>query len=221
MILLNDERIMSVNSTDNNEKIISLRNIDEKIVIDDTKSDVGNDSELFCYARESVSKKLIEALSYLEDGYTLCIKEAYRPLSLQKSFFDDAAKYYRSQYPFKNDDEIYKLTCQFVAPLKVAGHVTGGAVDLTLLKNGKEIDMGSRFNETPMEPQNLPYTNSPYISKTAEKNRTILINAMKKAGFINYPTEWWHFSYGDCYWAYFNKCDAFYSAVDEKSIELV
>jgi len=30
----------------------------------------------------------------------------------------------------------------------------------------------------------------------------ILDTAMKKEGFINYPTEWWHYSYGDKYWAY-------------------
>lgn len=26
--------------------------------------------------------------------------------------------------------KIYQLTCQFVAPIKVAGHVTGGAIDI-------------------------------------------------------------------------------------------
>jgi D-alanyl-D-alanine dipeptidase len=29
-----------------------------------------------------------------------------------------------------------------------------------------------------------------------------LIDAMRAAGFVNYPTEWWHWSYGDRYWAY-------------------
>ena len=24
---------------------------------------------------------------------------------------------------------------------------------------------------------------------------------MTGAGFVNYPTEWWHWSYGDRYWA--------------------
>ncbi len=24
---------------------------------------------------------------------------------------------------------------------------------------------------------------------------------MHAAGFVNYPTEWWHWSYGDRYWA--------------------
>jgi zinc D-Ala-D-Ala dipeptidase len=25
---------------------------------------------------------------------------------------------------------------------------------------------------------------------------------MESTGFVNYPHEWWHFSYGDRYWAY-------------------
>jgi D-alanyl-D-alanine dipeptidase len=25
---------------------------------------------------------------------------------------------------------------------------------------------------------------------------------MTGAGFVNYPYEWWHYSYGDRYWAF-------------------
>jgi len=25
---------------------------------------------------------------------------------------------------------------------------------------------------------------------------------MAAAGFVNYPSEWWHWSYGDRYWAF-------------------
>jgi D-alanyl-D-alanine dipeptidase len=25
---------------------------------------------------------------------------------------------------------------------------------------------------------------------------------MEGAGFVNYPTEWWHWSYGDRYWTF-------------------
>ena len=25
---------------------------------------------------------------------------------------------------------------------------------------------------------------------------------MESTGFVNYPYEWWHFGYGDRYWAY-------------------
>ncbi len=28
---------------------------------------------------------------------------------------------------------------------------------------------------------------------------------LSEAGFVNYPTEYWHWSYGDRYWAYMKK----------------
>jgi D-alanyl-D-alanine dipeptidase len=45
-------------------------------------------------------------------------------------------------------------------------------------------------------------TDCKLISKTAQQNRMLLLEIMQAQGFINYPTEWWHFSYGDRYWAY-------------------
>lgn len=29
----------------------------------------------------------------------------------------------------------------------------------------------------------------------------MLGEALSAAGLVNYPTEWWHWSYGDRYWA--------------------
>lgn len=86
------------------------------------------------------------------------------------------------------------------------------------LKNEMEIDMGSVFNDTPMEPENLTYMHSDYIKDIAKANREILIQCLEKVGFVNYPTEWWHWSYGDCYWAFLNNCHAIYSATDENYI---
>ncbi|MFH8487133.1 mycothiol transferase [Streptomyces longisporoflavus] len=39
------------------------------------------------------------------------------------------------------------------------------------------------------------------ITVEARRNRTILGAALEEAGLVNYPTEWWHWSYGDRYWA--------------------
>ncbi|WP_278183992.1 M15 family metallopeptidase domain-containing protein [Lachnoclostridium phytofermentans] len=115
----------------------------------------------------------MEATDYLPCGYKFVIKEAYRPLSLQRGFFEGAFKYYKTQYPLKNNDEIYKLTCQYVAPVKVAGHPTGGAIDITLIKDGIELDMGSEFNEAPIEPENLSHLHSTYINDLGKANRKI------------------------------------------------
>lgn len=218
MVLLSDSRIAKITCIDNNEKIISLREIHNIIVIDETRSQISSKSDLFCYARESVINKLIKAAASLPDGYQFLIKEAYRPLSRQKKSFDEAFNHYKEEYPHKTDNEIYDLTCQYVAPVNVAGHPTGGAIDITLLKDGLEIDMGTEFNDIPSAPQNLTYLYSPYISDYAKTNRKTLTDCMENAGFINYPTEWWHWSYGDCYWAFMNNSNAFYSAVDENEI---
>lgn len=29
----------------------------------------------------------------------------------------------------------------------------------------------------------------------------LLARVLRGAGLVNYPTEWWHWSYGDRYWA--------------------
>jgi zinc D-Ala-D-Ala dipeptidase len=42
---------------------------------------------------------------------------------------------------------------------------------------------------------------------------------MEESGFVCYPSEWWHWSYGDKYWAFLtNNESALYSPVDEKDI---
>jgi D-alanyl-D-alanine dipeptidase len=219
MILLSDKRIQEVNCVDNDERIISLRDIHEKIIIDETRSQIASKSDLFCYARESVINKLIEATNYLPEGYKFLIKEAYRPLSSQKKSFEKVFETYKKQDPMKADDEIYDLTSQYVAPVKVAGHPTGGAIDITLMKDEIEVEMGTKFNDSPVETENLTYLYSNYINDEARKNREILIECMEKVGLENYPTEWWHWSYGDCYWAFLNDCDALYSPVDEMLIK--
>ncbi|PPK79656.1 D-alanyl-D-alanine dipeptidase [Lacrimispora xylanisolvens] len=218
MILLNDERVMNVTCVDNKEEMVTLRNIHKDIFIDESRSQISSKSDLFCYAREEVINRLKMAADSLPVGYQFLVKEAYRPLSRQKKSFEEAFESYKSEYPLKSQDEIYGLTCQYVAPIEVAGHPTGGAIDITLLKNGIEVDMGTEFNDIPYEPENLTYLYSQFISEDAKANRNILIECMEKAGFINYPTEWWHWSYGDCYWACLNHCDAKYSGVREEDI---
>ena len=40
------------------------------------------------------------------------------------------------------------------------------------------------------------------LPQEAKQNRRVRLTAVQSAGFVNYPHEWWHFSYGDRYWAY-------------------
>ncbi len=97
------------------------------------------------------------------------------------------------------------LARQFVSypdenPLKPFVHSTGGALDLNIVDcNGQELDMGTDFDD---------FTSNAYTSafenrKTFEafENRRMLFDVMISAGFTNYPSEWWHYDYGDLFWA--------------------
>ncbi|MDR0967301.1 MAG: hypothetical protein LBL75_00500 [Rickettsiales bacterium] len=84
----------------------------------------------------------------------------------------------------------------------VAPHQTGGAMDLSLVFNGAECDMGTEI--LAFDRQKSPIKNK-FITDTQKQNRKILYGAMRSAGFVNYPNEWWHYSYGDRAWAAYGK----------------
>jgi zinc D-Ala-D-Ala dipeptidase len=78
-----------------------------------------------------------------------------------------------------------------------SGHSRGSTVDLTLVDilpgpDGKlrERDMGTAFDF--FSPFSAP--SDKRVSEEARSNRRLLADAMKKAGFIPYGKEWWHFT---------------------------
>ncbi|GAA4748046.1 M15 family metallopeptidase [Flavisolibacter ginsenosidimutans] len=107
-------------------------------------------------------------------GYTIKIWDAYRPYSVTKKMWE-----------LIYDD-------RYVAdPSKGSGHNRGLAVDLTLMKDGKELDMGTGFD-------NFTDTAHRDFSKLPEsvlKNRLFLQTTMEKYGFKGLSTEWWHFAF--------------------------
>ena len=97
---------------------------------------------------------------------------------------------------FRSEAEQLALREKFGNKQRVAadsGHSSGGAVDVMLFYCGKEIDCGDSYLEFTA---NTP-TWSNTLSRSQQRNRFILYNAMTQAGFVNYPLEWWHFCYGD------------------------
>jgi D-alanyl-D-alanine dipeptidase len=105
-------------------------------------------------------------------------------------------------YPNERPESLRRLASRFVSPPDVAPHPTGAAVDVVLLgRDGTEVDMGCPIDSNPEDSAGLCYTDHPDVSDTARAARTALGKALQQAGFVNYPTEWWHWSYGDRYWA--------------------
>jgi D-alanyl-D-alanine dipeptidase len=58
------------------------------------------------------------------------------------------------------------------------------------LGTGAEVDMGTPFDEFSARAHTANATGLPAV------NRAILGDAMRRAGFVNYVDEWWHFSFG-------------------------
>lgn len=61
--------------------------------------------------------------------------------------------------------------------------------------------MGTPIDATPEESDGACYLDAAHITGHARANRLLLAHALTGAGLDNYPTEWWHWSYGDRYWA--------------------
>jgi D-alanyl-D-alanine dipeptidase len=86
--------------------------------------------------------------------------------------------------------------------LALAPHVAGAAVDLTLVDSGgRELDFGTPVDATPEQSGGACYFDAPQAGRRARANRELLAQVLRGAGLVNYPTEWWHWSYGDRYWA--------------------
>lgn len=86
-------------------------------------------------------------------------------------------------------------------------------VDLTLCnENGEYLDMGTKFDEFGGRAWTNHFEEIEHDDKVRD-NRRLLYNTMIEAGFTNLPSEWWHYDYGDKFWAYFTENKALYEGV--------
>jgi D-alanyl-D-alanine dipeptidase len=139
----------------------------------------------------------------LPKGYKLGIIEGWRPGYIQKRMWLTSWLRFKKLHPDWSDHQIKRIVNRFVAPPEAAvppPHSTGGAVDLQLYDAyGKLVDLSSPYEV--FDPHSYP-VDTKGLSDEAAKNRAILREAMLASGMTNYPSEWWHWSYGDQGWAY-------------------
>jgi zinc D-Ala-D-Ala dipeptidase len=152
--------------------------------------------------RAGLADRLYAADLRLPDGIRLRVVEGHRTPADQRAIIDAYTREVRAGHPDAPTDEVRRLTSRFVAPLDVAPHVAGAAVDLTLVgPDGARLDLGTPIDATPEQSGGRCYFDSPAISLGARALRLLLADVLSGVGLVNYPTEWWHWSYGDRYWA--------------------
>lgn len=179
-----------------------------------------------CYTkmRKTVFEKLCLAQKDLPNNWRFRLYEGFRSLKVQQMEFEQEYQRAVERHPHKNHQELFREATRLVSPVinldgskNIPPHNTGAAIDIEIItKEGELIDMGMTAEDWGNVNPELCLTDCKLISNVAQQNRQLLLEIMQAHGFVNYPTEWWHFSYGDRYWAYHqNAKHAIYGSVEE------
>ena len=188
------------------------------VLVDMTK----NGDLLFCkkftqnfLIRKEVCNKVISAQKKLHSGYRFMIYEAFRPRGRQVELWNNILAQLKREHPDWDDKRrAAEASDKYVAnPYGFgSGHQAGAAIDITLCSaSGQEFFMGTAIDEFNAKTQ----TDCATIKKEEAGMRILLRQALESEGLINYPDEWWHFSYGDRLWAEATgRVEAFYAPID-------
>ncbi|WP_255955632.1 M15 family metallopeptidase [Streptomyces odontomachi] len=198
IVLMSDPKVAAVPVTECGERLVDVR-VGGSLLVDGRKQDA---ADTFAYLREGVLERLLKAQTMLPENARLLFVEGYRLPSRQRRYFEEYASQLRAMHPEWSAAQVHAAASRYVSPPDIAPHTAGAAVDLTLADTlGRELDLGTRMNADPEESEGACYTDAVNISEQARDNRTLLGTALTAAGLVNYPTEWWHWSFGDRYWA--------------------
>jgi D-alanyl-D-alanine dipeptidase len=126
-----------------------------------------------CYLHRDAAAKLEKAVALARAlGLRLKVFDAFRPAEAQWVLWNA-----RPDPDFLAD------------PRRGSPHSRGVAVDLTLVDEGGELDMGTGFDAfTP-----LSHHANTEVPVRAQRNRFTLLGIMSAAGWDFYSREWWHY----------------------------
>ncbi len=197
IILMSDPKVAAVHVEECGERLVEVRGT---LLTDDRQQRASGGAQF--HLRQGVLDRLLAAQTLLPDGMRLLFVEGYRPPALQRRYFETYSAELSAQHPNWPEERLRAAASRYVSPPEIAPHSAGAAVDLTLADtDGHELDLGTPMNANPEDSAGACYTHAPNISPDARTHRKILSKALSEAGLVNYPTEWWHWSYGDRYWA--------------------
>lgn len=198
VVLMGDPRVAAVPVVECGEGLVDTR---ELPALESTPHQNPQNPD-YAWMRRSLADRLVAARAALPAGLRLLITEGYRPYEQQAFFFQRRKQRFLDGDALLSEGDAHLRASAFISPPDVAPHVSGAAVDLTLMdERGRPLDMGSPIDVGPEESDGACYLDAENITHVARRNRDLLSEALTGAGLVNYPTEWWHWSYGDRYWA--------------------
>lgn len=212
--------LINIPTKDNGEDLVVVQQIVSDIKCEYEKDDMVGYLGEDMLVRRSIAEKLKQASVELKNDfpeYQYKLVYAYRHPDVQKRYFDIQIE--KNKAMGVSDDKIVAKAHMLVASPDVAGHPTGGAIDITITTKDGDLDMGTRIADF----SDKEKINTFFDGLTTEQkvNRMILRKYLLKQGFAPFDFEWWHFSYGDRDWAfYYEKSCAIYNQIKIKQIEV-
>ncbi|WP_016910451.1 M15 family metallopeptidase [Streptomyces xiaopingdaonensis] len=203
IVLMGDDRVARMPVRECGEPLVDCR---EAVRVDGRRGDAAGE---WARLRAGVLELLVRAEALLPRDRRWLLVEGYRPLALQHRIGDGYLAALRERRPRAGERELRTLASRWVAPAETAGHVAGAAADLTLCTaSGAEVDLGCPEAATPEESAGACFTAARGIGAAAAAERRAMAEALGSVGMVNYPTEWWHWSFGDRYWAWSTGAEA-------------
>ncbi len=187
-----------INIKECNEPLVNIRKLCPNIKINLGMRRMKK--EKTAYLRKTVAEMIWRAEKELPEGITFIISDAWRPQYVQEKIMKWFTERFAIKYPNWSRNRIVKEVEKYVASSKgkyASGHLTGGAVDLRLWSSGRKIQMKS----SKLTYQENAKSFQAKLPKYIQKNREIMFTTLEKVGLSNYPKEYWHWSYGDIWWA--------------------
>jgi D-alanyl-D-alanine dipeptidase len=167
------------------------------------------------FIRKFLFQKLLESLESLLPDYGFVIFDGYRSIELQRGLYQSIRNSLKLKFPHLSEKELALETKKFVAHpdepgyFEVPPHLSGGAIDIGLICQGKILDMGAPFDDLTEK------ASTDFFEKNFDpsygidekswidfrKNRRLLFHSLTSVGFTNWKHEWWHFDIGNCVWS--------------------
>lgn len=188
------------------EPMVSMRQAvkDARLTVKFSDTKIADKYKRVFYLREGLIKNFLAVSKEMNDrGWFLKVEDGFRTRNMQKHtalqniVFNTVLK--KVIWEKNGEKPTPELMCRRLNALiansaKSCTHITGSAIDISVYQasNLSQLDRGGRY----MQISEQTFTDSPFISEEATKNRREIKRILKKHGFITHPFKFWHFSLG-------------------------
>ncbi len=218
MKILQYDDLVKISLSENNEPLVDLRQATPEVLCVYEKQDMIPLVGDRIFVRQSVAEKIRRAGAELIKGRPEAqfkVVYGYRAPEIQEKYFEERKQEIKKTDPEITEDKLIRQTHLHIAVPDVAGHPTGGAIDITITTPEGDLDMGTKIADFSAGDKIETFASG--LTEEQQQNRKLLHDLLVKQGFAPFYGEWWHFSFGDREWAaFYNQPQSLYSPTEKR-----